>query len=106
MRMLVLARRLAAALGLLILASHTALGQSPELLEAHNQAQALAQQGRYADAIPYAENAYELGLVEFGPDHKSAATLIDLLAQLHRDLGDYPKAELLTGRLWRSERGS
>ena len=53
----------------------------------------LKEQGRYAEAIPYAEKVliiYEKGL---GPEHPAIATLLDNLASFHSNMGTYEKAE-------------
>ncbi len=48
-----------------------ALAQSAALMDAYNRYKALYEQGRYAEAEPFAQKALELGQREFGPDHRT-----------------------------------
>ena len=50
--------------GLLFCSPGTASAQSPELMQAHRQGQALKNTGRYKEAIPYYQKALELGVRE------------------------------------------
>ncbi len=59
-----------------------ASGQSSELIEAFNSFQTLFQQGRYAEAEPYAKEALRLGTEEFGPNDPYTAGLLNNLAVL------------------------
>ena len=68
---------------------------TPALLEAYNRSGTLYQQGRYAEAIPYAAEALRLGEEEFGPDHPNTANLLNSLAALYRAQGNYTAAEPL-----------
>ncbi len=78
--------------------SDMAYGQSPALLEAYNRYTTLYQQGRYAEALPYATEAWRLGEEEFGPDHPTTAIFLNNLAALYRDQGNYAEAEPLYRR--------
>ncbi len=60
-----------------------AQAQAAALMEAYNQAIALYDQGRYEEAIPFAEEALKLGEREFGPDHPTTATLLNNLAETY-----------------------
>ena len=44
-------------------------------------------QGRYQEALPFAEKAVRLGNKEFGPDHPTTATSLNNLAALYRTPG-------------------
>ncbi len=90
--------RLADALSFLKQDSDTPHGQSPALLEAYNRYDTYYQQGRYAEALPYATEALRLGEEEFGPDHPTTAIFLNNLAALYRDQGNYTEAEPLYRR--------
>jgi tetratricopeptide (TPR) repeat protein len=75
-----------------------AWGQSDELMEAYNRQNELREQGRYAEAIPFAERALELGEDEFGPEHEVTAALLNHLAALYYAQGRYAEAEPLYKR--------
>ena len=62
-------------LALLLLAPgpRLALAQSNALLETHNHAKALYQQGMYDDAVPFAVEALNLSEEEFGRDNPGTA---------------------------------
>ncbi len=84
--------------GLLLCSPETASAQSPELMQAYRQGQALIKSGRYKEAIPFYQKAFELGVRELGPDHQTTATLINNLAVLYKNLGRYGDAEPLYKR--------
>ena len=88
-------RWLLAGLMCLVLWPGTTQGQSTELMEAHNKFSELYAQGRYQEALPFAEMAVRLGEDEFGPDHPVTATLLNNLALLYDDQGKYGEAEPL-----------
>ncbi len=73
-------------------------GPSSELDEAYNSSKTLSQQGRYAEAEPYAKEALRLGTEEFGPNDPSTATFLNNLAELYRAQGRYAEAEPLYQR--------
>ncbi len=75
-----------------------ALAQSAALMDAYNQVKALNEQGRYAEAEPFARKALELGEKEFGPDHPYTGTYINILATLYQAQGRYAEAEPLHRR--------
>jgi CHAT domain-containing protein/type II secretory pathway pseudopilin PulG len=58
----------------------------------------LYQQGRYAQAIPYAENALTIYEKTLGPAHPATATSLNNLALLYANMGAYDKAEPLYRR--------
>ena len=72
--------------------------QSPELLDAYNRFSELDAEGRYHEAIPFAEKAVALVEREFGPDDPNTATLLNNLAELYRVQGKYAEAEPLYQR--------
>ncbi len=55
-------------------------------------------QGRYQEALPFAEKAVRLGNQEFGPDHPTTATSLYNPALLDNAQGKYPEAEPLVKR--------
>ena len=73
-------------------------GESSELTEAYNSYNALYQQGRYSEAVPYAKEALRLGTEEFGPNDPTTAALLDKLAGLYEAQGRYAEAEPLYQR--------
>ncbi len=76
----------------------TAHGQSPELRDAYSRFKDLQAQGRYEQALPFAEQTLRLGEREFGPDHPTTATQLNQLAELYRAQGRYAEAEPLHQR--------
>ena len=84
-------RWLAAMIAILWLWPGAAFGQSPspELLDNYKRYHKLFAQGRYEEAMPFAEHAWKLGQQEYGPDHLSTATLLNDLGELYRALGRY-----------------
>ncbi len=75
-----------------------ASGQSSELMEAYDSFITLYQQGRYAEAEPYAKEALRLGTEEFGSNDPSTATFLNNLAELYRAQSRYAEAEPLYQR--------
>ena len=73
-------------------------GQSSELMDAYNRLSDLYAQGRYQEALSFAEKALRLGEHEFGLDHPTTATLLDNLAALYHAQGRYAEAEPLHKR--------
>jgi len=93
-------RYLIAALFLLLATGWAApvWAQSAELVEAFNRQKELREQGRYAEAIPFAKKALALGKKEFGPEHETTGALLDHLARLYYRQGRYAEAEPLYQR--------
>ena len=73
-------------------------GQSAVVRDAYNRSLELRAEGRYQEAIPFAETAVRFGQEEFGPDHPNTATLLNDLAELYRVQGLYAEAEPLHQR--------
>lgn len=90
--------RVALLFAMLSLVATAAFGQSQELRTAHRQVTDLFEQGRYDDAVPFAEESVRLSEQEFGAEHPTTATLIDNLARLHRLQGRLEVAESLYRR--------
>ena len=67
-------------------------------MDAYNRFSELYAQGRYKDALPFAEEALRLSEEEFGPDHQTTASLSDGLGSLYTALGHYAEAESLFKR--------
>ena len=85
---------------LLAVATHTlpAWAQSAELDEAFNQYQALNEQGKYGEAVPFAQAFLELAKTEFGETHSIYASGLTILGFLYRDQARYAEAEPLFKR--------
>jgi CHAT domain-containing protein/Tfp pilus assembly protein PilF len=66
-----------------------------ELLDARNKAAALAKQGKAGEAIERYEKALALAPKVYGSEHTETAGLMNSLALLYRDQGQYAKAEPL-----------
>jgi len=73
-------------------------GQSPELTDAYNRVGELYAEGRYQEAIPFAEEVLRLSEDEFGPDHPDIAQSLNNLAVLYKTQGRYAEAEPLYKR--------
>ena len=58
----------------------------------------LYKQGRYAEAIPYAEKVLVIKEKSLGPEHPNTATSLNNLAFLYNKMGVYDKAEFLYKR--------
>jgi tetratricopeptide (TPR) repeat protein len=72
--------------------------QSAALMEAYNQFSQLYAQGRYQEALPFAEKALRLGEEEFGPNDPTTAVFLNNLALLHEAQDHYAEAEPLYRR--------
>ncbi len=72
--------------------------QSAAITDAHKQFSELYEQGRYQEALPFAEKALRLGKAEFGLDHPYTASFLNNLADLYRAQGRYGDAEPLHKR--------
>jgi CHAT domain-containing protein/Tfp pilus assembly protein PilF len=66
-----------------------------ELLDARTKAVALAKQGKVGEAIQQYEKALALAPKVYGSQHKETAALMNSLALLYRDEGQYATAEPL-----------
>ena len=73
-------------------------GQSPELMKAYNLFSEMYDQGRYREALPFAEKALRLGEHEFGPDHPNTGIFLNDLAALYHFQGRYTEVEPLYER--------
>ena len=76
----------------------TTHGQSSALRDAYNRTIELYTQGRYEEALPFAEQVLKLGEQEFGPDHPNTAAFLSILATLYHAQGRYAEVEPLYGR--------
>ena len=70
-----------------------AYGQSPALVDASKRFTELYTQGRYQQALPFAEKALRLAEHEFGPDHPPTATALNTLPELYPAHATSPSAE-------------
>jgi tetratricopeptide (TPR) repeat protein len=73
----------------------SAVGQSAALMDAYNRSRELNTEGRYEQAIPFAEKALRLGKQEFGPKNQNTGHPLNNLALLYSDQGRYADAEPL-----------
>jgi len=74
-------------------------GQPPaEAQRLARQSEALAEQGRYAEAAPLAQKALVLTEQALGPEHPATAGALNDLAERLRNAGDFAKAEPLYRR--------
>ena len=73
--------------------------QSPDLLDAYERFSELSAEGRYEEALPFAQKALRLGVRKFGPDHPSTAAFLNNLAGLYHAQRRYADAEPLHQRL-------
>jgi len=62
-------------------------GQSPELMDAYNRANEMSAEGRYQEAISFAEDALRLSERELGPDGLITAITLNNLGELYRAQG-------------------
>ncbi len=87
-------------IGLLCLAlwPGTTHGQSSEFIDSYNRFTQFYNQGRYQEALRFAEKALRLGEYEFGPDHPITGLLFNNLAALYQAQGRYAEAEPLYQR--------
>ena len=79
-----------------VMCSATALADP--LDDAFSQYKSLNEQGKYSEALPFAQQAVELATEKFGEEHETPATALNNLGQLYDTLGDYAKAEPLLKR--------
>lgn len=79
----IVTNRLLAALLCLAPWPGSAHAESSELLAAYHRYADLDAEGRYDDALPFAEEALRLGEAELRPDHPTNAALLSNLAQLY-----------------------
>ncbi len=70
-------------------------GQSPALNEAYKRAGELYAQGRYQEALPFAEKGARLSERELGLDHTATAATLDNVALDYTVLGRHSEAEPL-----------
>jgi len=95
-RRLVLCLILTAAL--FLPATALAAGQPPEAERLGKQAEALADQGKYAEAAALAQKALALTEQALGPNDPATATALNDLAECLRNAGDTARAEQLHRR--------
>ena len=67
-------------------------------MDAYNKFNELYAQGRYEEALPFAEQALKLSEQEFGLDHPNTALILNNLAELYSAQGKYAEAERLHNR--------
>jgi CHAT domain-containing protein/Tfp pilus assembly protein PilF len=75
-----------------------AAAQEARWKELDAQSRELAKQGKYAEAIPVAQEAVKVAESTFGPDNNYIATSLNILAEMYRRLGKYSEAEPLYKR--------
>ena len=67
--------------------------QADELQDAYDQYEALYEQGKYQEALPFAEEAVRLTEVEFGNENELTGQRLNEIGYLLYCLGDYKKSE-------------
>ena len=67
-------------------------GESQTLLDLNKKFVELFQQGKYEEAIPYAERAFAMAKRELSTDHPDYATNLENLGWVYLTAGYYPKA--------------
>jgi tetratricopeptide (TPR) repeat protein len=77
------------------------LAQESPWKDLNDQVVVLYQQGKYAEAIPVAEEAVRAAEAAFGPDNARVATALNNLASLYEKQGRYAEAEPLYQRALR-----
>jgi CHAT domain-containing protein/tetratricopeptide (TPR) repeat protein len=80
------------------LAPQPVQGRSRNLIELDNKIDALHAAGRYAEAIPLAEQAVQRYEAELGKNHLGTSDALNWLATLYMDQGRYAEAEPLYKR--------
>ena len=83
------------ALGLWFLASSASLAKSDDQNALNQQVRQLIAQGKYREAIPYAEKAVELAKRVYGPGNFGTVQSLNNLAMLYQDMGEYAEAKPL-----------
>ncbi len=83
----------------LVLWPAVAYGQSPELKDAVALYKKLNAQGRYQEALPFAEITLRWSRREFGPDHPQVAMSLENYAALLRKSGRTTEADRLEARV-------
>ena len=79
------------------------LGEAKRLNEKVLQ---LYQAGHPDKALPFAKQVLDIHQEVLGLEHESTVSSLKNLAAMHWAHGDYPQAERLSARYWRSERNS
>jgi len=74
------------------------LAQEARWHELNVQVIQLYEQGKYAEAVPLAQESLQLAEATFGPKHPNVATSLDNLATLYQKQGRYSEAEPLCKR--------
>ena len=72
--------------------------QADELQDANDQYEALDEQGKYQEALPFAQKAVRLAETKFGKESGDTSVYLSNLGSLYATLGDYDKAEPLYKR--------
>jgi tetratricopeptide (TPR) repeat protein len=69
-----------------------------EAVRLHDWAVSLQEEGRLREAVPLCRQALAVFEREAGPDHPDVANILNTLAGIYADLGDYSEAERLAQR--------
>ena len=78
--------------------------QEERLKELNAQVVQLYQQGKYAEAIPIAQEQLRVAEATFGAQHPNVALSLNNLAVLYREQGRYARRRRLTSARWPSGR--
>src|SRR6266853_439444 len=72
--------------------------QRPQLQQLDARVAELYEEGKYAEAIPWAQEAIRMAEKSLGPDHPEVAASLNNLAEIYRALGKFTEAEPLFQR--------
>jgi tetratricopeptide (TPR) repeat protein len=83
------------ALGLWMLVCRVSLAEDNDPNALNQKVSQLLEQGRYHEAVPIAERAFEVAKHTLGPEQSETADAMDNLGRLYQNIGEYEKAEPL-----------
>jgi CHAT domain-containing protein/tetratricopeptide (TPR) repeat protein len=89
---------LGALTGVLLLVAPPARAQKDRWQQLNSQAARLQEQGKYAEALPVAEESAKVAEGTFGLENEFTLASLNRLATIYSDMGDYPDAEKLYKR--------
>jgi tetratricopeptide (TPR) repeat protein len=89
---------LAALTGVLLLVALPARAQKDRWQQLNSQAAQLQEQGKYAEALPVAQESAKVAEATFGLENEFTLASLNRLATIYSDMGDYPNAEKLYKR--------
>lgn len=84
--------------GALLVVAHPARAQKDRWQQLNSQAAQLQEQGKYAEALPVAQESAKVAEATFGPENEFTLASLNRLATIYSDMGNYPEAEKLYKR--------